>query len=208
MAMIFGFMVVTVLLAITVLVVLAGTEATVRFLTQGGIPSWLVTILIAMLPILELRGALPIANQIFGIPILPALGLSLLGNLLPVVPILLFLGPVSEWLQQFPVFDRFFPWLFARTRAKSELVQKYEVIGLMLFVAVPLPATGAWTGCVAAFLFGIPFWPALIAISLGVLIAGIIVTTLVLLGIWGALIAGVVLSALAASSIWAAWRGR
>lgn len=203
-----GFILVAVLLAITVIVVFVGPEAMVRRLTQGGIPAWLVTILIATLPILELRGALPIANQVFNIPILPSLGLSLLGNLIPVVPILLFLGPVSEWLQQFPVFDRFFPWLFARTRAKSELVQKYETIGLMLFVAVPLPMTGAWTGCIAAFLFGIPFWPALIAISLGVFIAGIIVTTLVLMGIWGAIIAGVALSALAVSGLWTAWQGR
>jgi len=134
--------------------------------------------------------------------------LSVVGNMLPIAPILLLLGPVSDWLSRWPLFGKFFQWLFARTRSRSDIIRKYELIGLMLFVAVPLPVTGAWTGAAAAFLFGIRFWPALGAIFLGVLIAGAIVTALVLMGIWGALVAGLVLSFLAASAVWRAVRAR
>lgn len=76
--------------------------------------------------------------------------------------------------------DRFFEWLFARTRRKGEVrMRKYGIfVGLMLFVAVPLPVTGAWTGCAAAFLFGVKFRYSLLAVMLGVLIAGLIVSIL------------------------------
>jgi uncharacterized membrane protein len=171
-------------------------------LQGAGIPAWLATLVIAMLPVFELRGAIPVGSQVLGLPLAEAVALSVLGNMLPIVPILLILGPASAWLSRWPLFDRFFRWLFARTRSKSELVRRYELVGLMLFVAVPLPMTGAWTGAVAAFLFGIRFWPALGAIFLGVLIAAAIITTLVLLGIWGAIIAGLALSALAVAALW------
>lgn len=170
---------------------------------QGaGIPAWLATVLLAMLPVFELRGAIPVGSKVLGLPLAEAVALSVLGNMMPIVPILLLLGPASAWLSRITFFSKFFDWLFARTRSKSELVRRYELVGLMLFVAVPLPMTGAWTGAVAAFLFGIKFWPALGAIFLGVLIAGAIITTLVLMGIWGAAVAGLALSALAAAALW------
>lgn len=182
----------------------AAPPGIVHSLQGAGIPAWLATLFIAMLPVFELRGAIPVGSQVLGLPLAEAVALSVLGNMLPIVPILLLLGPVSAWLSRWPLFERFFGWLFARTRSKSDLVRKYELVGLMLFVAVPLPVTGAWTGAAAAFLFGIRFWPALGAIFLGVLIAGAIVTTLVLMGIWGALVAGLVLSFLAAGALWRA----
>jgi len=180
----------------------------VSSIQRAGVPPWLTTVLIATLPIFELRGAIPVGNRVLGLSLPQAAGYSILGNMLPIIPILLLLGPVSRWLSQIEIFRRFFTWLFARTRSRSELVRRYELIGLMLFVAVPLPMTGAWTGAVAAFLFGIGFWPSLGAIFLGVLIAATIVSTLVWLGIWGALIAGLVLSLLAASALWNAVRTR
>jgi len=180
----------------------------VFWLQSWGLPSWLATLIIAMLPIFELRGAIPIGHKVLQLPLSQAVAISILGNMLPMVPILLLLGPASEWLSRWPVFRRFFSWLFARTRSKSRLIKKYEVIGLMLFVAVPLPMTGAWTGAVAAFLFGLAFWPALGAIFLGVLIAGAVVTSLVILGIWGAVIAGLALSALAVSTLWRVLRAQ
>ncbi len=179
-------------------------EALLRQVQSWNLPPGLVTLLIAMLPVFELRGAIPVAYGLLGMPIAQAVALSVAGNMVPVVPILLFLGPVSDWLRRVPLFDRFFSWLFARTRSRSDLVRKYEMVGLMLFVAVPLPVTGAWTGAVAAFLFGIRFWQAFLFIGLGVVIAAAIVTALVLMGTWGAVIAGLVLSSLAVS---AAWRG-
>jgi uncharacterized membrane protein len=177
-------------------------QGVIDFLQKGGVPPWLATMLIAMLPVFELRAAIPVGHQALGLPLAAAVLVSVIGNILPVIPILLLLGPVSAWLSRYPVFKRFFDWVFTRTRSKSDLVKKYEMIGLMLFVAVPLPMTGAWTGAAAAFLFGIKFWPALWAISLGVLIAAAIVTALVLMGIWGAAVAGLVLASLAVSAAW------
>ncbi len=172
-------------------------------LEAWGLPAWLITLVIAMLPVIELRGAIPVSHLVLGMPILPAAALSLLGNLIPVAPVLLFLGPAAKALSRVPLFEKFFDWLFARTRSRSELVKRYQMLGLMLFVAVPLPMTGAWTGAVAAFLFGIGFWPALLFISLGVLIAALIVTALVLMGFWGAVIAG---TALCLTALLASWR--
>jgi len=133
------------------------------------------TVIVAMLPIFELRGAIPLALGL-KMSVGRAYFLAVLGNIIPVIPLLLFLGPVSQYLRRFTIWDRFFNWLFARTRRRSKLVERLEVIGLMLFVAVPLPITGAWTGTVAAFLFDIPFKHALPAIILGVMIAGGVVT--------------------------------
>lgn len=135
-----------------------------------------LTFFTAMLPILELRGAIPLAIGKLGVSPEKAYALSVIGNMMPVIPLLLLLKIVSNWLKRYKLGEKFFTWLFARTRRHSVLVEKYEALGLVLFVAVPLPITGAWTGCVAAFLFGIRFKYAFPAIFLGVLIAGVIVT--------------------------------
>jgi uncharacterized membrane protein len=143
------------------------------------LPPWLSTILLSMLPVSELRGAIPVAIGIYHFDPLTAYILTVFGNFLPVVPILLLLEPVSGYLRRYPLWDRFFKWLFTRThRNHSESFEKYGTLALALFVAIPLPVTGAWTGCVAAFVFGIKFKHALPAITAGILIAGIIVTTL------------------------------
>ena len=145
------------------------------------LPSWLVTLLAAALPVSELRGAIPLAIGVYGYDPWQAYLLAVLGNLLPVVPLLLFLGPVSDWLRRFIFWDKFFTWLFSRTWRKY--IREHESFGLTalaLFVAVPLPVTGAWTGCAIAFLVGFRFWPAFAAISIGVLLAGVIVTATVL----------------------------
>ncbi|MCQ8903328.1 MAG: small multi-drug export protein [Methanothrix sp.] len=146
---------------------------------MSDIPGWLMVMLLAMSPISELRGAIPLAIA-YGYSPVEAYAISVLGNLIPVAPLLLFLGPVSSFLMRWPPGYRFFTWLFSRTRRKY--IEGREGIGfaaLMLFVAIPLPMTGAWTGCVLAFLLGFRFLPAFLAISLGVLIAGVIVTTAV-----------------------------
>ncbi len=142
----------------------------------------LITVIVAALPVSELRGALPLALLSFKIPLARAFLLSVLGNLIPVIPLLLFLQPVSERLRHFRLWSKFFDYLFEHTRRKASLVEKYEALGLVLFVAVPLPITGAWTGCIAASLFKIRFRYALLAISLGVLMAAIIVSTVTIAG--------------------------
>jgi len=144
------------------------------------LPAWLMTLVAAALPISEVRGAIPLAIGVYGYSPPEAYLLSVFGNLLPIIPLLLFLGPVSDYLRRFRWGDRFFSWLFARTRKKY--IQEHENFGLTalaIFVAIPLPMTGAWTGCAIAFLLGFRFWPAFAAIAAGVLLAGVIVTATV-----------------------------
>lgn len=152
-----------------------------------GIPREYVVMIVGALPVSELRGAIPLAFS-FGMPVYKAFWLSVLGNIIPVVPILFLLEPVSNRLRKFKVFSRFFDWLFERTKKKADAVQKYEALGLVLFVAIPLPVTGAWTGAVAASLFRIRFRYAFPAIICGIIIAGVVVTMLCLAGImsWNA----------------------
>jgi len=155
-----------------------------------------------MAPISELRGAIPLGVWHFKMHPLEAFVIAVVGNLLAVVPLLLLIEPAWKLASKFPLTRRFFEWVFARTRKRGEIVEKYEAIGLMLFVAIPLPGTGAWTGAVAAFLFGIEFKYAVWAISAGVLIAGIIVTAFVAAGLWGAIVAGIILMVSAATTMW------
>ena len=138
-------------------------------------------VILAALPISELRGAIPLAISM-GFSPQKAYILGVVGNLLPVIPLLFLLQPISEKLRHIPIFERFFNWLFERTRKKATLIEKFEAIGLILFVAVPLPITGAWTGCVAATLFKIRFRYALVAIIAGVVIAGVIVLAISVAG--------------------------
>ncbi|MGB3906896.1 MAG: small multi-drug export protein [Methanomethylovorans sp.] len=147
-------------------------------------PNWLATILISCLPVAELRGAIPIALLQYQMHPAEAYLFAVIGNMLPVIPLLLYLEPVSNYLRRFRFWDKFFNWLFTRTRHNhSETFEKYGTLGLAIFVAIPLPATGAWTGCAAAFVFGIGFRHALMAISAGVLVAGAVVTIVTLGGI-------------------------
>jgi len=139
-------------------------------------------VVLAALPISELRGAIPLALSM-GFSPAKAYILSFAGNLIPVVPLLFLLQPVASRLRHIWVFERFFNWLFERTRRKGALIEKFEALGLILFVAIPLPVTGAWTGCVAATLFKIRFRYAFLAVLAGVAIAGGVVLGLSLAGI-------------------------
>jgi uncharacterized membrane protein len=147
----------------------------------------------AATPIWELRGAIPAGMFVFHLPWPWVFSVSILGNILE---------PVSKILSRVKFMAKMLDWIFERTRRRSEIVKKYERIGLMIFVAVPLPGTGAWTGSLIAFLLAMDlksaFWP----IALGVVIAGVIVLTLCLLGWIGALIAGVGLTLLAVLGLW------
>jgi uncharacterized membrane protein len=154
-------------------------------------------LLVAASPIAELRAAIPLAILTFDFPWYHALLLSIIGNLLPVPFILLFLDAATHLLSRVPLFKKWLDWLFERTRRRGKIIERYERIGLVLFVAIPFPVTGAWTGSLAAVLFGIGFRQAFFSILLGVLIAGVIVTCLTLLGWAGAVIAGVTLCSLA-----------
>ena len=142
----------------------------------------LAVIAIAASPISELRGAIPIAISSFDFPWYYALLISVIGNLLPVPFILLFLDTITKLLSKVPLFDRFLKWFFKRAIRQGKNIERYQRIGLALFVAIPLPVTGAWTGSVVAVLLGLKFRYAFLSILVGILIAGVIVTCTTLLG--------------------------
>jgi len=145
------------------------------------LPHELSIITVGMLPVFELRGAIPLGFYL-NMPLEKIFILSIIGNLIPVIPLYFLLKPISNLLSRLNLFKAFFDWLFTHTKQRAEIVQRYEALGLMLFVAIPLPITGAWTGTIAASLFRIKFKYAILAVTLGVIIAGVIVTTLCLLG--------------------------
>jgi uncharacterized membrane protein len=145
--------------------------------------SQFIVLLTSMLPISELRGAIPIAIGIYNMSVLPAFFWAVLGNIIPVIFILLGLNLLINKLliHRIYILNRFFTWLFERTRRKhSKKFERWRDLALIILVAIPLPFTGAWTGSLAAFVFGIPIKRAFPLIVLGILIAGVIVTTVTL----------------------------
>ena len=158
-------------------------------------PDEIKVFLIAMIPIFELRGAIPIGMLRYELPLWKVIPIALAGNMFPIFFILLFFDIVTKICFKIPFLKRLLEAIFARTRRKTEVIQKYEEIGLMLFVAIPLPITGAWTGSLAAYLFGLKFWKSILFIFLGVCIAAVVVTFLTSLKWIGAGIAAIALIA-------------
>lgn len=138
------------------------------------LPHELIVFIISATPVIEVRGAVPIALLYFKMPALNTLLLCVLGSILPVFPILWFLKTATQKLRKTALFDRFFEWLFTRTRSKSKIIEDFELVGLTLFVAIPFPGTGVWTGCVAAYLMGLPLIPTFICATIGTTIASLI----------------------------------
>ncbi|MDK2823189.1 MAG: hypothetical protein PWQ67_582 [Clostridia bacterium] len=132
-------------------------------------------ILLSALPLTELRLSIPLAVAL-GIGPLKAFLLACLGNFLPIVPFLLLLQPVNRLIIKIPFIKDLFIKFLKKTRAKGEKVEKYGALGLLLFVAIPFPGTGVYSGAILAFLFGIRFWYAFPALTIGMIFAGIAVT--------------------------------
>jgi len=141
-----------------------------------GIPNWLTTITISAIPVIELRGAIPLAVTVFKMDPKLAMALGVLGSLLPVLPIFIILSLITKYIYHFPQIAKFLNWVFDRTRRKGKNIEKYKLLGLILFVGIPLPGTGVWTGSIAAYLFGLSMWSTFVGCFLGTLIAGIIMT--------------------------------
>ena len=138
----------------------------------------LITFLMAMVPVVELRGAIPY-GVIAGLSVPEAFILSVLGNIAPIPFLVVFTRKVFEWLRtQSDGLDKLVRRLEAKAEKNKAVVQKYEFFGLMLLVAIPLPGTGAWTGALVAAMMNMRLKRAMPAIIVGVLVAGIIVTTL------------------------------
>jgi uncharacterized membrane protein len=167
-----------------------------------GIAREFIIIIISALPIFELRGAIPVAINIFQFSWYYALFLAIIGNMLPVPLILLFLDVFVKLLKKIKWTRRLVDWVFDSTWQKTGMIQRYKRVGLAIFVGIPLPFTGAWTGAIAATILGISFKRAFVSILIGVVIAGIIVTALSLMGWTGAIIAGVALCIGAIVGMW------
>jgi len=142
------------------------------------LPPQLATFLIALIPIAELRASIPIALSVYKLSIWQAIFYSVAADIVISAIIIYCLGPIYNFLSgKIRLIDKFFNWIFQRTRRKFSA--KYEIwgnIALILFVAIPLPVTGAWTGSIASWLFAIPRKRSLFYVSLGVIISAGIVT--------------------------------
>ncbi len=138
----------------------------------------IMTMLIAAVPIIELRGAIPIGVA-SGLDVPTALIASIIGNLLPVPVIILFVKKVFAWMRRTSEkLNRIVVKMEEKAENKKDVIEKYEWWGLVLLVAIPLPGTGAWTGALVAAMLDMRMKNALPAIFVGVIVAGIIVTTI------------------------------
>lgn len=152
------------------------------FLCSFGLSPKTTILFLSTLPVTELRASIPIGILLLKQGVRTTFFYSIIGNILPIVPIYFFLEPISKRLSQTVFMRRFFEWLFRRAKKRAGLIEKYEALGLMLFVCIPLPGTGVWTGCFIASLLRMKFIPTFVAAAAGVVIAAIIVTILTLIG--------------------------
>ncbi len=149
-------------------------------------PLELKTFLIAMSPIIELRGAIPIAIGIYKMPLWSAYFFSVAGNLVPLLLIVTLADPASRYIAHKSYFlNRLLNWLFDHTRSshQSKIKKFGKNLTVVILTATPIPFIGGWTGAIAAFVFGIPWRTAAWLLTLGAATAGLIVTTLTILAI-------------------------
>lgn len=142
---------------------------------KNDIPPQLVAFLISLCPILELRGGM-IAARILDMNFIEAFVICFIGNMLPIPFILLFIRKIFKFMRRFKFFSKLVDKLEARSEKKKDTIVKYKEWGLLLFVAVPLPGTGGWTGSLIAALMDLRIKKCLPIISLGVFIAGLIMS--------------------------------
>ena len=142
---------------------------------SGLVSNEVIAFIISMIPVLELRGGM-IAASIMDIPLLRAMVICALGNLLPVPFILLFITPLFTWLKKTKLFRPLVEKLEARAMSKADQVERYEFWGLVLFVGIPLPMTGAWTGSLIAALLEMKFRKAFPAVIIGIIMADLIMS--------------------------------
>ena len=139
--------------------------------------NYFIVFLVSMVPLIELRGAIPYAVM-FDLPLLPSYLIAIIGNMLPVPIIYLFARKVLEWGKDKPLIGKFFTFCLEKGEKGGKKLQEKAgrglFIALMLFVGIPLPGTGAWTGTLAASLLDMDFKSSVLAVMLGVIIAGII----------------------------------
>ncbi len=142
---------------------------------KDNIPAELVAFFISLCPVLEIRGGM-IAARLLEIEFVKAFIICYIGNMIPIPFILLFIRRIFKWMRKYPKFAKIVDKLEARSDKKKDTIIKYQEWGLLIFVAVPLPGTGGWTGALIAALMDLRFKKCLPIIALGVFIAGIIMS--------------------------------
>ena len=152
------------------------TDFIVEAITGADIGKYLATFIISMIPVIELRGAIPIGVGL-GLSHAEAMGISIIGNMLPVPFIILFIRPIFRWMtRKSGKLARLAEKLETKAEGKWDKIHRYQFFALTLFVAIPLPGTGAWSGALIAAVMNMRLRNALPSILLGVLIAGILVS--------------------------------
>lgn len=146
-------------------------------LFQDKIPAELTVFLVSLMPILEIRGGM-IAARLLEMDFVPAFLISYLGNMLPIPFIILFIRKIFDFLRRFRFFEKIILRLEAKTEKNKDKVLRYKSWGLLLFVAIPLPGTGGWTGALMAALLDIKMKRSLPIIAMGVFVAGLIMSLL------------------------------
>lgn len=148
--------------------------------------NYLIIFLISMVPLVELRGAIPY-SQLFGLPIIPSFIICIIGNMLPVPIIYLFARKVLEWGCDKPIIGKPFTWCMEKGEKGGKKLQAKAgrglFVALLLFVGIPLPGTGAWTGTLAASILDMDFKSTVAAVMLGVLLAGVIMMVVSFAGV-------------------------
>lgn len=152
-----------------------------EFLTAHGIPDWLVVFIISLFPILECRLGMFTAIVLLQMNTFAGFAISFLGNILPIPFILLLINWIFEILKKVPVINKLVFWLEEKTLKKRDKIDKYGIWGLLLFVAIPLPGTGGWTGALLASLLHLDRKKSFGVIAVGVFIAGLIISVLSLI---------------------------
>ena len=158
----------------------------IMFFFEDIIGKELSVLFCSMIPIVELRGAIPVGWFAFDMPWWQSYLFAVIGNMLPVPIILLFVRKVLDWMAgcRVGVFNKVANWVNRKAEKNVDKITKYGFWGVCFFIAIPLPVTGAWTGSLVAATIKMNFWKALLSAFLGVLIAGVIVT-LICFGISG-----------------------
>lgn len=144
-------------------------------LMAGTVAEEIIVFIISLMPILELRGGL-LAAKLLGVPLLTAIPICVVGNIIPIPFILLFIRKIFAWMKNFKIFRPMIEKLEKKAMSKSDRVTKMEFWGLALFVGIPLPGTGAWTGSLIAALLEMDIKKAVIAELVGIVIATVIMS--------------------------------
>ena len=138
--------------------------------------------ILSMLPITELRFSIPYGILRYDLPIMNVVFISIIGNIVIGIIVIYIIGPIMNVIKKISFFNSFVEYIFSRTKKRGKIIDKMKFYGLIIFVGIPFPLTGVWTGSLAAYLFDLSKQRSILAIILGVLISSTVVTLLTIYG--------------------------